>query len=112
MPTATKKAVALDHLKSLATRANACITDVAGTAARAIAQVAGLIPGQMAGATEQAAGEGGTVPSPNAGDNTKFLRGDGTWARPSMSGAAFNVSTNPPSASDTDIMWIKAQSLD
>lgn len=111
MPTATKKAVALEHLESLATRANARITDVAGTAARAIAQLAGLIPGQMEGATEQAAGEGGTVPDPAAGDNAKFLRGDGTWATPSMAGAAFRVSTSNPSASDTDIMWIKAQSL-
>ena len=32
------------------------------------------------GATSQAAGAAGQVPAPSAGDNEKFLRGDGTWA--------------------------------
>lgn len=34
----------------------------------------------MKGATDTAAGLGGIVPRPLDGDNTKFLRGDGTWA--------------------------------
>lgn len=34
---------------------------------------------EMVGATSQTAGQGGTVPAPSAGDETKFLRGDGTW---------------------------------
>lgn len=34
----------------------------------------------MVGATETMPGEAGYVPSPKSGDNTKFLRGDGTWA--------------------------------
>lgn len=34
----------------------------------------------MVGATATSAGEAGYVPSPQSGDNTKFLRGDGTWA--------------------------------
>lgn len=33
----------------------------------------------MTGATSQSAGTHGLVPAPSAGDNTKFLRGDGTW---------------------------------
>lgn len=35
---------------------------------------------EMTGATADAAGETGTVPAPKAGENGKFLRGDGTWA--------------------------------
>lgn len=34
----------------------------------------------MTGATENADGASGLVPVPSAGDNLKFLRGDGTWA--------------------------------
>ena len=33
----------------------------------------------MSGATTQTAGTKGLVPAPAAGDNAKFLRGDGTW---------------------------------
>lgn len=33
----------------------------------------------MQGATESAAGVAGYVPAPQAGDQNKFLRGDGTW---------------------------------
>ena len=39
----------------------------------------------MTGATSSAAGTAGVVPAPAAGDNTKFLRGDGTWT--SMGGS-------------------------
>ena len=34
----------------------------------------------MTGAGASTAGAKGMVPAPAAGDNTKFLRGDGTWA--------------------------------
>lgn len=34
----------------------------------------------MQGATSEAAGAQGIIPKPEAGDNLKFLRGDGTWA--------------------------------
>lgn len=34
----------------------------------------------MTGATVDLAGTAGLVPAPNAGDQNKFLRGDGTWA--------------------------------
>lgn len=36
----------------------------------------------MTGATSSAAGAAGLAPAPAAGANTKFLRGDGTWAIP------------------------------
>lgn len=52
-------------------------------------------PGVMTGATSGAAGTGGTVPAPGAGDQTKFLRGDGTWNNPplpaDMTGATSSV---------------------
>jgi hypothetical protein len=38
----------------------------------------------MVGANGTIAGTGGTVPNPAATDNTKFLRGDGTWAVPAL----------------------------
>ena len=34
----------------------------------------------MTGATGSAAGAAGLVPQPAAGDNVKFLRGDGSWS--------------------------------
>ncbi len=105
----TKKAVTQEHLQALATRTGDCIAEVADTAAGAIEEVAADIPGQMTGATEQAAGTGGTVPAPAAGDQTKFLSGAGTWATPSAGGAAFRVSTADPS--DNTVIWIKSQSL-
>ena len=37
----------------------------------------------MTGASSGSAGAGGLVPQPAAGDNAKFLKGDGTWATPS-----------------------------
>ena len=37
----------------------------------------------MVGATASAAGKGGLVPKPAAGDQSKFLRADGTWDVPS-----------------------------
>jgi hypothetical protein len=35
----------------------------------------------MSGATETEAGLSGLVPTPQAGDNEKFLRGDGEWVK-------------------------------
>lgn len=51
------------------------------------------IPGQsnsatysdMKGATASAEGAAGLVPAPKVGQQTKFLRGDGTWGAPSVS---------------------------
>lgn len=36
----------------------------------------------MSGATAAADGQSGLAPTPHAGDQSKFLRGDGTWATP------------------------------
>lgn len=51
------------------------------------------------GATANFAGTSGLVPSPAGGDNTKFLRGDGTWAPATQNitvySAAVTVPTNP-----------------
>jgi hypothetical protein len=45
----------------------------------------------MTGASAQAAGAKGMVPAPSAGDNTKFLRGDGTWQ---SAGGAASITCN------------------
>ena len=44
-----------------------------------------LITSPMVGATATAAGKAGLVPAPAAGDNGKFLRGDGTWGEIAVS---------------------------
>lgn len=48
---------------------------------------------EMVGASAQAAGKSGFVPTPEAGKNSSFLRGDGTWAIPTNTWVA-NSSTN------------------
>lgn len=58
-----------------ATNAAASATDAAASAAEA----ARLAATDMTGATASTAGTHGLVPAPSAGDNDKFLRGDGTW---------------------------------
>ena len=45
----------------------------------------------MTGATESADGASGLVPVPSAGDNLKFLRGDGTWVVPTNTDTKVNV---------------------
>lgn len=42
-------------------------------------EVGSISVADMTGATASVAGTHGLVPAPSAGDNTKFLRGDGTW---------------------------------
>lgn len=44
---------------------------------------------EMTGADGTNAGTAGIVPAPGATDNTKFLRGDGTWAIPGSSGGEY-----------------------
>ena len=58
------------------------------------------------GATSSAAGGKGMVPAPAAGDNGKFLRGDGTWA--DANSAAFVVSATQPT--NTNVIWFKTAS--
>lgn len=48
-------------------------------------ELAGARMAAMVGATALAAGTRGAVPGPVAGDQAKFLRGDGTWATPNPS---------------------------
>lgn len=48
---------------------------------------------EMVGASAAAAGKSGFVPTPEAGKNSSFLRGDGTWATPTNTWVA-NSSTN------------------
>ncbi len=52
----------------------------------------------MVGATSLADGESGRVPTPHAGDEDKYLKGDGTWAAGSS-----NVEANP-SGTPTDTL--------
>ena len=47
----------------------------------------------MTGATSGTAGTSGLVPAPAAGDQGKFLQGDGTWATPNA-GGVFNCYVN------------------
>ena len=52
---------------------------------------------QMIGATADKDGASGTVTAPKAGDQTKFLRGDGTWAEVSGGGTKISpkATVNP-----------------
>ena len=45
------------------------------------------LPGVMTGASAGDAGTSGLVPAPAAGDQAKFLQGDGTWANPTIATA-------------------------
>lgn len=64
--------------------------------------------GSMVGATPSADGTSGMVPAPSAGDNVKFLRGDGTWAEPDggattdgiaeLSTSSYNYPTDNPTS--------------
>lgn len=45
----------------------------------------------MTGATSGAAGTSGLVPAPAAGDDTKFLSGDGTWKTVSSGGGSYTA---------------------
>lgn len=44
----------------------------------------------MVGANDTSAGTKGLVPAPSAGDNAKFLSGDGTWRNPSVTWGKFS----------------------
>lgn len=57
---------------------NLATTTRAYTLGELSAALAGI--NDFTGATSAVAGSNGLVPAPSAGDNSKFLRGDGTWA--------------------------------
>lgn len=62
------------------------------------ADLAGLSTGKVfAGATSTAAGLSGLVPAPAAGDESKFLRGDGLWSTVGSGGASIAVFTGATS---------------
>lgn len=54
-----------------------------------------ITPDNMTGATATKEGRSGLVPAPAAGENTKFLRGDGTWQ---LAGEVTGVKGNAESA--------------
>lgn len=59
----------------------------------------------MTGATASTAGAAGVVPKPVAGDNTKFLRGDGTWQ---TAGGGTAYSTSEVATNDT---WLNGETI-
>lgn len=61
------------------------------------------IPGNMTGASAGSAGASGLVPAPAAGDNEKFLRGDGTWQTVSGGGGTTYTATSPIEITSNDI---------
>lgn len=66
-----------------------------------IAKVSQL-PGDMTGATAGTAGAHGLAPAPAAGDNEKFLRGDGTWQTISE-GSSTDVQVNGTSITASNV---------
>lgn len=57
----------------------------------------------MTGATAQEDGVSGRVPVPHAGDQTKFLRGDGTWQTAGGGGGGSSVTITPILSTGTKI---------
>lgn len=72
---ASNAATSETNAAASATAAAGSATDAAASAQQAAQQAAT----DMTGATASAAGTHGLVPAPAAGDDTKFLGGDGTW---------------------------------
>lgn len=56
----------------------------------------------MTGATASANGAAGLVPSPGAGTQTKFLRGDGTWQMPDLSAMITGLTEALQTPADND----------
>lgn len=81
----------------------------------------GIFLGDFVGATETDDGVAGAVPAPSAGDQLRYLRGDGAWVAVGATGAGFvepilaggiadgqtvfNLPSEPVNP-DTVIMWI------
>ena len=74
-----------------------------------IAKVSQL-PGDMTGATAGTAGTHGLVPAPAAGDNEKFLRGDGTWQTVS-GGSSIDVQVNGTSITASNVANIVTEGV-
>lgn len=86
--TASKTAAASSENNAATSEANA---------AASAAEAARLVATDMTGATASTAGTHGLVPAPAAGDDTKFLGGDGTWkdVPAELSGLTDVTLTNP-----------------
>lgn len=56
----------------------------------------------MTGATSMAAGKAGLVPAPAAGEQEKYLRGDGTWQTPTSTNTWRGIQNNLTSTSTQD----------
>ena len=56
----------------------------------------------MTGATSTAAGKAGLVPAPAAGEQEKYLRGDGTWQTPTNTNTWRGIQNNLTSTSTQD----------
>ena len=67
----------------------------------------------MMGATDTYAGQSGLVPAPAAGDNKKFLRGDGKWVEVSTDASIKTLETQIESkANQEDLIKINTQITD
>ena len=67
----------------------------------------------MTGATDTYAGQAGLVPAPAAGDNKKFLRGDGKWVEVSTDASIKTLETQIESkANQEDLIKINTQITD
>ena len=100
------KVITDEQLESTVVRVAECIAEVAETASGAITEMGNELSCVMTGASANAAGTSGMVPAPGAGKQGAFLRGDGTWAQPSMSGSAFVVSNTAP---NSEMIWFKVR---
>lgn len=96
------KATTLNQMENCMERTSDCIAGAASAAAAAIQEMGEVLSEDMTGATASKAGKAGMVPAPAAGANTKFLRGDGSWAN--LSDTVFVVSTSTQTG---NVMWIK-----
>lgn len=76
---ATSETNAAASASAAASSASSAAQEATNAAASAAAAQAAIAT-DMTGATASTAGAHGLVPAPSAGDNSKFLRGDGTWA--------------------------------
>ena len=75
---ATSETNAAASASAAASSASSAAQEATNAAASAAAAQAAIAT-DMTGATASAAGTHGLVPAPSAGDNDKFLGGDGTW---------------------------------
>ena len=100
------------YVKSITSNSSGIITVTKGNNAQDTIAGGGGIAAVMIGATTSSAGVVGAVPAPAAGDNLKFLRGDGQWVyMDNDSAEAWAISANSPDdTADTNSPTGKTQS--